>query len=701
MERLARQGGTEAAERPPDFAGTADGWPAALGVLLGALIQGMGHWPPALDANHYEELFLKPWNGRSSLLFAGGAVALAAALRQRRGPAGGATALLGALLLAGQAWILATGWRLVGGTVPYGVDHPSFLFRLWEFGATFPPALGGYEPWWNAGVEHFAGATSGSHAFGLLNLPLLKCCEPHRFYGFALVFWYVVGFPWIGVCAARAAGLNRAGALCAGILLCGASREALIWGWLYGTSGALASAMMSLPTTALAYRIAVARRGGWGTVLALALSAWLTCLWMPGLFTVAGLGLAWLFHARRWTWRANLRLLAAGALALALLAPWLWVVAFPGQTVLAFVDPPQTPTPDAWRRLARGAATLGLALKTAHPTVVVCGLLGLGMAVSRDLRRWVGPVLRGLALVAGWGFVAWPRGQTSRLAIPLLIVAVLPAAEVCGRCLGARAADARRGRRGGLALAQGALLAALVAGLVAVQRYYDNRGPGRVKLLSSQTVALADWIRNQVAPEARLGFAGPVGYNCGAGYVAYLPILAQREMMADDYYGFPKGMVAGDYPPAPYRRDLASFLAFSGAYGITHWAVVPSARETRRFFRAHPEAFECVRRKADAEVYRLRDAAAPSRFLVGAGRVEARPNRLRVFLDDPAARAVIRYNWRDGLVCRTPGATIAPHAVDEHLRFIAIQPGGHSPVEIGYRPRAAPTPPNFDGYFHH
>jgi hypothetical protein len=69
---------------------------------------------------------------------------------------------------------------------------------------------------------------------------------------------------------------------------------------------------------------------------------------------------------------------------------------------------------------------------------------------------------------------------------------VLPAAEVCGRCLGARAADARRGRRGGLALAQGALLAALVAGLVAVQRYYDNRGPGRVKLLSSQTVALAD-----------------------------------------------------------------------------------------------------------------------------------------------------------------------------------------------------------------
>jgi hypothetical protein len=207
-------------------------------------------------------------------------------------------------------------------------------------------------------------------------------------------------------------------------------------------------------------------------------------------------------------------------------------------------------------------------------------------------------------------------------------------------------------------------------------------------------------IRNQVAPEARLGFAGPVGYNCGAGYVAYLPILAQREMMADDYYGFPKGMVAGDYPPAPYRRTWRRFCVFRR---LRHH---PLGRRAVRAGNAavFPRAsggVRMLRRKADAEVYRLRDAAAPSRFLVGAGRVEARPNRLRVFLDDPAARAVIRYNWRDGLVCRTPGATIAPHAVDEHLRFIAIQPGGHSPVEIGYRPRAAPTPPNFDGYFHH
>jgi len=62
---------------------------------------------------------------------------------------------------------------------------------------------------------------------------------------------------------------------------------------------------------------------------------------------------------------------------------------------------------------------------------------------------------------------------------------------------------------------------------------------------------------------------------------------------------------------------------------------------------------------------------------------------------------VIRYNWRAGLICRTPGATIEPFAVDEHLRFIAVHPGGHACVAIGYRPHWAPLEPNFDGTFHH
>ena len=67
--------------------------------------------------------------------------------------------------------------------------------------------------------------TSGAHGFGLLILPLLKIWPPHAFYGAALVFWFVFGFPWLGAAAVRAAGVSRAGALCAGILVCGAIRE--------------------------------------------------------------------------------------------------------------------------------------------------------------------------------------------------------------------------------------------------------------------------------------------------------------------------------------------------------------------------------------------------------------------------------------------------------------------------------------------
>ena len=98
----------------------------------------------------------------------------------------------------------------------------------------------------------------------------------------------------------------------------------------------------------------------------------------------------------------------------------------------------------------------------------------------------------------------------------------------------------------------------------------------------------------------------------------------------------------------------------------------------------------------------MKDPGPGTRFYEGAGRVAARENRLEVTLADPSAeRVVLRYNWRPGLVCRTPGATIAPFAVDENLRFIAVHPGGNERVAIGYRPHAAPIQPNFDGTFHH
>jgi len=676
----------------------------ALAAVLAAYVLWMGEtlaWGHQRGAYWY---FLAPWWTPTSLKFLAIAAGTAAAAyfagdarRQRALPWA-----LGALLLGGQLASARAAWTIVGGQIPWGFDHPSFMYRLKEFGDLFPFALGGYNPWWNAGTEHFVGVTSGSHGYGMLLLPLLKIWEPHEFYGAAFVFWFIFGFPWLGVVSARAAGLGRAGALCAGILACGASRGVFLWAWHFGTVGAMTSAMMALPTAALGYRLAVRGRGGAGTALALGLSAWLTCLWTPGVFICAGLGLGWLWNFRAWTWRANRWLFAAGALALALLAPWFWTTWFPCRNVVEYVGM-ELERPAWTAMLASGAGRLWRSVQEINPVVAILGLLGAVAAAPREIRRWTLPALLLLAGIAGWSRELKPLSQLDRMAIPLALVAAFPAAALCDRLFGEDAPPGRA-RRWAWAAAQGLVLATLLLGVRSVRMHYANLKPGPMRTLPESMRVLADWIRVHVPEDARLGFAGRAVHFYGGGNVAYLPVLTHREMMADDYYGFPRGTIEYNYPPGFYRRSLDGFLFFSRAYGITHWiATAPDAFE---FLEGHPDHFEPAFAQPvlgrDVRIYRLKDPGPGTRFFEGAGRVAARENRIEVFPADPAAaRLVLRYNWRVGLVCRTPGAAIEPYAVDGNLRFIAVKPGGNARVEIGYRPHAAPVQPNFDGHFHH
>ena len=676
----------------------------ALAGILAVYVLWMGESLAWHDQHGVYWFFLAPWRTPTSLKFLALAAGIAAVCRfagdercRRWLPA----ALL-ALLLGGQFWCARAAWGVVGGQVPWGFDHPSFMFRLKEFGALFPFALGGYNPWWNAGTEHFVGVTSGAHGYGVLLWPLLKIWDPHVFYGAAFTFWFVFGFPWLAVVSARAAGLGRAGALCAGILACGADRGVFLWAWHFGTVGAMTSAMMALPTAALGYRLAVRGRGGAGTALALGVAAWLTCLWTPGVFICAGLGLGWLCSFRAWTWRANRWLFAAGALALALLAPWLWTTLFPCRNVVEYVGM-ELARPAWTAMLANGAGRLLRSLQEIHPAIAILGLLGAVVVAPRDMRRWTLPALLLLAAIAGWSRELKPLSQLDRMAIPLALVAAFPAAALCD-CLFGAAAPPGRARRWAWAAAQGLVLATLLLGFRSVQLHYANQKPGPLRTLPESMRTLADWIRANVPEDGRLGFAGRAVHFYGGGNVAYLPVLTHREMMADDYYGFPRGTIEYDYPPSFYRRSFDGFLFFSRAYGITHWIATDPA--LFGFLESRPDHFETAFALPvlgrDVRIYRLKDPGPGTRFFEGAGRVAARENRLEVFPADPAAdRLVLRYNWRAGLVCRTPGAAIEPFAVDENLRFIAVRPGGNARVEIGYRAHAAGIQPNFDGRFHH
>ena len=653
---------------------------------------------------------LGAWAARADVFggvpFAAGTAALAAILaavpfaRRRRVPVW----LLAALLLGGQALALRAAWPSVSGAMPWGVDHGAFQFRLREFRAAFP-ALGTWNPWWNAGVEHFVGVTSGAHAFGLLNGPLLAAADPPAWYGPALAFWLFAGFPWLAVLSLRALGVRWTGALAGGLLLMAATRAQFLFFWQSGNLGGMVSAGLSLPLAAFGYRLAALRRGGRADALSLGLLAWLSCIWPPGLFTCAGLFLGWLANRGRWTRRSFLRLAAAGALALLLLSPWIWAEAFPMRGISRYVarSPFRPAFADA---LGAGLHQLGRRLLEWHPAILGFGLAGLLFATNRRMRRFLLPALASLLAVAvSVGFKR--NSQFDRVAIQAAFLAALPAAVLLGRLFSRDPRGLPAGRRAGLAATRGIALALLSAGALRVAPAHAANRAG-FKLWPAEPVVFefADWVRENVPKGGRLAFSGETDCKLDWGKGTYLPLLAGREMMSDDYYGYPKGLTERNYPPRFYRRSTDAFLFFSRAYGITHWAVTDD--RTRRFCEEESGHFRLAARfrmqSTDVRVYGIADAdaAAPTRFLEGSGGVEARENRLVVRPDDPAAeRLVLRYNWRDGLVCRTPGASIEPFAVDENLRFVAVRPNGAAEIEIGYSPLWRPLAPNFDGRFHH
>ena len=679
--------------------------PLAAALMAGYVLwMGQGLARSEQHDNHW--FFLGPWWTATSIKYLGLAGVLAIGFgwggdRLRRWFPG---ILLG-LLLGGQLWFACEALGTLRGTFPWGYDHPSFMYRLHEFGQAFPRAIGGYSPWWNAGTEHFVGVTSGSHGYGMLLLPALKIWEPHEFYSAAFAFWYVFGFPWLAGLAARGAGIGRAGALCAALLACGLSRGLFMWAWHFGTVGATTSAMMVMPMAAVGYRLAVLRRGGWGTALALAGAAWLVCAWTPGMLAAAGLGLGWIWNARRWTWRTTGWLAAAGALALALISPWLWTTLNPCRNVIEHVATDLGRAP--WgTMLANGAQRLLKGVQEWHPAVAVLGLLGAIGLAPRGVRRWSLPGIVALGLVAGWSREWKALSQLDRMAIPMAGAALLPAAALCGRlfAFGSGKAPEQGWARWARAAARGIVLATILMGFRTVAMHYGNRGPLKLRTFSPEMADFVEWIRREVPEDGRLGFAGRNVHFYGGGNLAYLPILAGREMMGDDYYGFPRGTVEFNYPPEYYRREVGRYLFFGRAYGITHW--VATMPEALAALLGNPDEFEPVRHVEllgrDVVAFRVRNPGRGTRFLEGEGNVEARVNRLVVRPADPGAeRVVVRYNWRDGIYCKTPGAAIEPHAVDENVRFIAVRPGGNESVEIGYRPHAAPIPPNFDGRFHH
>ena len=595
------------------------------------------------------------------------------------------------LLVAAELLCARALWGLTGGLPVYSDDHPSFLFRIQEFWHSLPWREN-YVPHWNAGVVNNVISSSGTAGYALLTAPLrLLSTMPGETHTAGLFLVQAVIIPWTTVWGMRANRFAWRAAWTAGLLALFANRVFFLWAFHFGTVG-FGTSMAFVPAAFLfLYAVAEKRFASFGNLVGLLFSMSFLCQWPPMWFVAATMALAALTSWRRWllNWRVFVTLLVAGALTLILLVPTLRSVAG-GRDLIAYTTANHRPFSwaGAFETLRLGLGDLTFRV---HPVVLVLGFGGLWTVQEKPLRRWLAIATIGIWAAFAVGAEAMPRMQLPRLALASAMLAVVPAAVLAGQIW--------RDHKAPLLLLQSSLLALLVLGIPNTTKLYGGKGFAPFRAMPAFTANLAAWVHANVPEGSRFLFAGRTQHSYGRGHVAYLPVLAGREMMSCDYYDFPPGTFEPDYPPKSSRAEPGGMHAFMVRHGVSH--VIAFRPQYLEYLRSEPWNYEPVPDFESEEwgpfrVFRVRGSHGV--FLEGRGRVESDFNRIRVdFGPNPPERAVVAYNWNDRLEVEAP-AEIAPYETGTILgrngagepipvRFVEIRPHGASTVDIRYRPR--------------
>lgn len=564
-----------------------------------------------------------------------------------------------------------------GGEALYRTDHPSFMFRLHEFSSTFP-SLVNYNPFWNAGSLHYYSVTTGSAGPGLILMPWLKLEPVHEMYTYGLAFLFILLVPWITAGSVRLAGGDKTAAFAGGIFGMGVSQQYFLWMLHYGTIGAALTASMVVPSAAVLFRVVMLNRRSWQLGLGLVLSAFFLLLWPPGALMGAGFGLSFLLCFRRWTRRKWGFLVICGIVVLILYIPFISVLTHEGGNVVQYVLHKKDAEAAAkqaicvdWGMVARGGQHLIAHLQEFHPLLIFLGMIGVFASSRRSIRWWYGPAIVYLAFLAGWGRELKPNLQLSRMAIPLAFACVVPASMLVSRLL--RTRDLR------LAMLRAALVALLGVSGYSISLVYRNLSNAPYKIKDENVDGLVRAIQKYTPENARVMFAGKTVHAYGHGQIAYLPVLAGREMMACDYYNFPMDTVEYNYPPAPFRKPESNFDLFVNSYNVG--TVLTYHEGWIKYFRERTNDFDEVWNWEYISMFkRKRD---PQPLLKGQGTVKADFNRIAVHLNEPSEEVVLSYNWLDGLKARDP-VEIYPHVVTNGIRLIGVRPHGEVDIAISY-----------------
>jgi hypothetical protein len=561
----------------------------------------------------------------------------------------------------------STGW-----TALYRDDHPSFMFRFWSYARSFPHLVS-YDPYWNGGKAATYLISSGIMPMGLLFLPLWRMAPVLKVYTPVIGFTFIVLLPWIAAGSARLAGAGRQAALCAGILALGFCWHFYTYLVNYGTVGSIFNTFFLLPVVAVLYRVLwLDRREIWAGAL-LVLSSVFFLSWPGSAFVAPFIVAGVLLSAGQWTKKKVLFILVCSLLIVAALAPMYLslhqhanLAKFSSADGALSLD--LSSLGDGWHRMQRH-------FRQANPLVLFFGIGGLFFLRRRGWIPLLVPFVAGAALVSGWGEEWKPILQLGRTAIPLFLVAVLPAGLLCGDILDTR------GRR--WAAARAAILVLLLMGGLAGAAHYRHFAEAGGATISPVMEDVIAWLQENTDGESRILFAGQTVHGYGAGHVALLPAVTGREMMASDYYAFSPKLVEYEYPPREWRsRGHKGVREFFELFNVGY--VVTYHDKWKEYFRRRPRRYgemsSFMQKTLEITVFRVERER--SWFLKGSGSVKAEFNRLQVRPDSPG-EMVLKYRWEDGLAAG-PGIDLYPVEAGEGVLFVGAKSEEPGPFTIRY-----------------
>jgi len=585
---------------------------------------------------------------------------------------------LWAVLAFSQIACLCFLFSKTGGHALYRDDHPSFMFRLLEFSRTYPQ-LNNYNPYWNGGSVGYAETTSGTTSLGLFLWPLWRYVPIHEAYTYALAFLFIVFVPLMTVGSVRIMGARWTAGICAGILSLGVSMHFFLWLLNYGTVGSCFSLCFIVPFSACVFRVVwLGKTEKWLGVV-LVLSAFFLLQWPPGAIMAAPLALSFIISAKRWTRRRVVFLVVCALVVTALYSRTIILFCTEGSSHMDYVL--TTTQAESGRKsflpsaeiIARGWDHLLAHLREGHPVVVFFGILGVFAAPYRSVRRWYIPLIVGLAIAAGWGRELFPKLQISRMAIPLLFAAVVPA--------GIMASSVLRATHPRLAVVRAGLTALLLLGGWNVARVYGNENlRTRYLTMTDRLQEIVEWIRENTEPGGRILFAGSTVHAYGGGHVAYLPSLTGREMVSCDYYAFPPDSTEYKMPPSAFQNTARDVFDYMDLYNVTY--TVTYHAKWKEAFRNNRECYREMASFRDMSIFKV--LRAPSMFHVGGGQVEADFNVLNVFLDNDHENVVLKYNWIEGMSAPAP-VEIYPFDAKHGIKLLGIRPNGVRSFRLRYR----------------